>query len=86
MSKPVDINYVVSHHISSYTYFIISVIPFKSAEIRIILKSDTDSRFCETIDMKIDGEAYTLWGNDDSYIDDLVAKKVDELKETNKGI
>ena len=79
MSFPVDINYVVSHHISSYTYFIISVVPFQSAEIRIVLKSDTDSRFCETIDMKIDGEAYKLWGSDDSYIDDLVAKKVASL-------
>lgn len=77
MSFPVDFDYVTSHHISSYRYIITSIVPSTSAEIAIILQSDSDSVF--TIRMMIEGEAYSLWGSDDSYITDLVAKKVASL-------
>ena len=79
MSFPVDFDYVTSHHISSYRYVITSIVPFTSAEIAIILISDSDSAFTKTIRMTIEGEAYSLWGSDDSYITDLVAKKVASL-------
>lgn len=79
MSFPVDFNYVASHHISSYRYVITRIIPFTSADIVIILQSDSDFAFNKSIDMTIEGEAYSLWGNDDTYITDLVAKKVASL-------
>jgi len=79
MSFPVDFNYVASHHISSYRYVITSVVPFTSADIVIILQSDSDSAFTKSISMTIEGEAYSMWGSDDSYITDLVAKKVASL-------
>ena len=79
MSFPVDFDYVSSHHISSYRYVITRVVPFTSANIIIILQSDSDSAFNKSIDMTIEGEEYSLWGNDDNYITDLVAKKVASL-------
>ena len=79
MSFPVDFDYVASHHISSYRYVITRVVPFTSANIIIILQSDSDSAFNKSIDMTIEGEEYSLWGNDDNYITDLVAKKVASL-------
>ena len=79
MSFPVDFDYVASHHISSYRYVITRVVPFTSADIIIILQSDSDSAFNKSIDMTIEGEEYSLWGNDDNYITDLVAKKVASL-------
>ena len=79
MSFPVDFDYVSSHHISSYRYVITRVVPFTSANIIIILQSDSDSAFHKVINMTIEGEAYNLWGSDDSYITDLVAKKVASL-------
>jgi hypothetical protein len=79
MSFPVDFDYVASHHISSYRYVITRVVPFTSADIVIILQSDSDSAFNKSIDMTIEGEEYSLWGNDDNYITDLVAKKVASL-------
>lgn len=79
MSFPVDFDYVSSHHISSYRYVITRVVPFTSADIVIILQSDSDSAFNKSIDMTIEGEEYSLWGNDDNYITDLVAKKVASL-------
>jgi len=80
MSFPVDFDYVASHHISSYRYVITRVVPFTSADIVIILQSDSDSAFNKSIDMTIEGEEYSLWGNDDNYITDLVAKKVASLQ------
>ena len=79
MSVPVDFDYVASHHISSYNYVITRVVPFTSADIVIILQGDSDSAFHKVINMTIEGEAYNLWGSDDSYITDLVAKKVASL-------
>ena len=79
MSFPVDFDYVASHHISSYRYVITRVVPFTSANIIIILQSDSDSAFNKSIDMTIEGEEYSLWGSDDNYITDLVAKKVASL-------
>ena len=79
MSFPVDFDYVSSHHISSYRYVITRVVPFTSADIVIILQSDSDSAFNKSIDMTIEGEEYSLWGSDDNYITDLVAKKVASL-------
>ena len=79
MSFPVDFDYVASHHISSYRYVITRVVPFTSADIVIILQSDSDSAFNKSIDMTIEGEEYSLWGSDDNYITDLVAKKVASL-------
>ena len=79
MSFPVDFDYVTSHHISSYRYVITRVVPFTSADIIIILQSDSDSAFNKSIDMTIEGEEYSLWGSDDNYITDLVAKKVASL-------
>ena len=79
MSFPVDFDYVSSHHISSYRYVITRVVPFTSANIIIILQSDSDSAFNKSIDMTIEGEEYSLWGSDDNYITDLVAKKVASL-------
>ena len=79
MSFPVDFNYVASHHISSYNYVITRVVPFTSADIVIILQSDSDSAFNKSIDMTIEGEQYSLWGNDDNYITDLVPKKAASL-------
>ena len=79
MSFPVDFDYVASHHISSYRYVITRVVPFTSADIIIILQSDSDSAFNKSIDMTIEGEEYSLWGSDDNYITDLVAKKVASL-------
>lgn len=80
MSFPVDFDYVASHHISSYRYVITRIIPFTSADIVIILQSDSDIAFNKSIDMTIEGDAYNLWGSDDSYITDLVAKKVASLQ------
>jgi hypothetical protein len=79
MSFPVDFDYISSHHISSYRYVVTRVVPFTSADIVIILQSDSDSAFNKSIDMTIEGEEYSLWGSDDNYITDLVAKKVASL-------
>jgi hypothetical protein len=76
---PVDFDYVSTTHVASYTYTVSRLVPFTCAEIIIVLYSDIDRGFGKAIVMTIEGEEYSLWGNDDSYIADLVAKKVASL-------
>lgn len=83
MSIPVDFDYVTTTHITSYTYVVSRVVPFISAEVVIVLYSDIDTSFNKAVIMTIEGEEYSLWGSDDSYLADLVAKKVASLHPAN---
>jgi len=77
--KPVDFEYVSTTHISHYSYVITRLVLNTSVTIRIMLHSDADPYFNKTIEMTVEGEEYRLWGNDDSYISDLIAAKVASL-------
>lgn len=76
---PVDFEYVSTTHVSHYSYFINSLVLNTSASVIIYLHSDSNPHFNKRIDMRIEGEDYRKWGNDDSYVSDLIAAKVASL-------
>jgi len=81
---PVDLDYVSTVRVSHYSYFIHNIVLNTSVCIAILLHSDSHPQNSihnafKTIDMIIEGEEYKKWGNDDSYITDLIAAKVASL-------
>jgi len=76
----VDFDLVSTVHISHYSFVVSRVVLHASAEIVLTLFSDTDSSVTKHIILNIEGEEYQKWGSDDSYISELVAAKVAELK------
>ena len=65
-------------HVSHYTYAIARVVLNTSVQIVITLYSDVDSRWGKNIIFVLEGEDYLKW-TDDSYITEVVAKKVAEF-------
>ena len=65
-------------HVSHYTYAIARVVLNTSVQIVITLYSDVDSHWGKNIIFVLEGEDYLKW-TDDSYITEVVAKKVAEF-------
>jgi hypothetical protein len=65
-------------HVSHYTYAVARVVLNTSVQIVITLYSDVDSRWGKNIIFVLEGEDYLKW-TDDSYITEVVAKKVAEF-------
>ena len=65
-------------HVSHYTYAIARVVLNTSVQIVSTLYSDVDSRWGKNIIFVLEGEDYLKW-TDDSYITEVVAKKVAEF-------
>ena len=65
-------------HVSHYTYAIARVVLNTSVQIVITLYSDVDSRWGKNVIFVLEGEDYLKW-TDDSYITEVVAKKVAEF-------
>lgn len=72
-----DFDFHETKHVSHYTYAIARVILNTSVQIVITLYSDVDSRWGKNIILVLQGEDYYKW-TDDSYITEVVAKKVAE--------
>ena len=64
--------------ITHYTYAVARVVLNTSVQIVITLYSDVDSRWGKNIIFVLEGEDYLKW-TDDSYITEVVAKKVAEF-------
>ena len=72
-----DFDFHETKHVSYYTYAIARVILNTSVQIVITLYSDEDIRWGKNIILVLQGEDYSKW-TDDSYITEVVAKKVAE--------
>ncbi len=71
------ITFVVSKTITKYRY---ELTDFKSSvgvSIQVWCYT-VDDNFVGSFIYKVEGEEYSLWGNDDKYIDDLIKSKVIE--------
>lgn len=73
-----DFDFHETKHVSHYTYAIARVILNTSVQIVITLYSDVDIRWGKNIILVLQGEDYAKW-TDDSYITEVVAKKVAEF-------
>ena len=73
-----DFDFHETKHISHYTYAIARVILNTSVQIVLTLYSHNDNRWSKNIMFVLEGEDYRKW-TDDSYISEVVAKKVAEL-------
>lgn len=76
---------VQEHTLGSYRYFVSSVFPHKSASLVIILL-DTSRNEVQRLYKVIEGEEYAGWGNDDTYLDELVEKEVKKVVIVDKPI
>lgn len=76
---------VQEHTLGAYRYFVSSVFPHKSASLVIILL-DTSRNEVQRLYKVIEGEEYAGWGNDDTYLDELVEKEVKKVVTVDKPI
>lgn len=72
-----DFEYHETKRVSHYTYAVARVILNTSVQIVITLYSNDDNRWGKNILLVLQGEDYAKW-TDDSYITEVVAKKVAE--------
>lgn len=72
MNNSVTINKVetVTTVYTSYEILEVKVIPFQSCAISILLSSDNGLR--KIINLRMDGEDYTNWNDDDQYLIDWI--------------
>jgi hypothetical protein len=47
----------------------------KSVNVNVIMKHD--EQFIKSADLTIEGEEYNQWGDDDSYLENLILQKLD---------
>ena len=73
-----DFDLHTTTRITHYTYAVAKVVLNTSVQIVITLYSEADSRFSKNIIFVLEGEDYLKW-TDDSYITEVVAKKVAEF-------
>ena len=73
-----DFDLHTTTRITHYTYAVAKVVLNTSVQIVITLYSEADNRFIKNIIFVLEGEDYLKW-TDDSYITEVVAKKVAEF-------
>jgi hypothetical protein len=73
-----DFDLHTTTRITHYTYAVAKVVLNTSVQIVITLYSEADIRFSKNIIFVLEGEDYLKW-TDDSYITEVVAKKVAEF-------
>jgi len=72
----VDFEYVSKARVTHYTYMINRLVLNTSVSIIVMLHSDKDQSFHRAFDMTVEGEEYRKWGNDDSYIHELIVARI----------
>ena len=70
--KPAEMVTIVM--ITNFTFDVQEFVPNTSATFRVVLYSDQCPKKVETV--KLEGEDYKLWGNDDAFLIDYIAKQL----------
>jgi len=70
--------FIKTFKVATYRYFVVSVVPHKSARLEIFL-ADKDGRDIHSIYKYLVEEEYEAWGTDDSYLDAIVEAEVKKL-------
>jgi len=75
---PIDAELVLTYTTKSYSYLVQELIPFTSVLLRIVIKDINDNNISISV-LKLEGDDYNAWGNDDSYLDECVDKEVKRI-------
>ena len=68
--KPID--FVVTSVLTGFAFNVIDFTPFKSVTFRVVLYAENTPKKVEVVVMQ--GEDYTKWGQDDTYLIQFIAK------------
>ena len=68
-----------NYTVHSYNYHIDQIKLNEYAVISIIFYDENQVYLCKK-DVKIEGEEYANWGNDDIYIDNIVQREISKLR------
>ena len=81
LETPFIYEIVNTHTITKYSVEFRDLILHK--EITLLIHLFNDFCIIQTIQYKIEGDEYSQWGNDDSYIETIVQRELDKLRNTN---
>ena len=83
LEPPIVQTEVITHNFTHYKTQLIDIVLHKEVTLLIHLFKDGIFRSPTNIQYKIEGEEYTQWGNDDTYIETIVQRELDKLRNTN---
>ena len=83
LEPPIVQTEVITHNFTHYTTNLIDIVLHKEVTLIIYLFKDGILDSPTIIQYKIEGEEYQQWGNDDTYIDTIVQRELDKLRNTN---
>lgn len=76
LETPLEI--VNTHTVNKYSVEIRNFVLHK--EVTLVIHLSNDSNFVHSIQYKIEGDEYTQWGDDDSYIETIVQREIEKLR------
>jgi len=75
---PIDAELVLKFRTKSYSYVVQELIPFTSVLLRIVIQDINDANISISV-LKLEGDDYNAWGNDDTYLDECVDAEVKRI-------
>jgi len=82
LEPPIVQTEVITHNFTHYKTQLIDIVLHQEVTLLIHLFKDGIFHSPTNIQYKIEGEEYQQWGNDDTYIDTIVQRELDKLRNT----
>ena len=82
LEPPIVQTEVITHNFTHYKTQLIDLVLHQEVTLLIHLFKDGNFSSPTNIQYKIEGEEYQQWGNDDTYIDTIVQRELDKLRNT----